>query len=307
MRIAVLLLVVAVAAGCIQSSPPPGPTPTVTYDAIHFDTDAGPITVVLYNESAPQTVALMKAYVGEGYYVGRSFGRIVPGHVIQVADASGGASDDGRHVPLETSLRLHFSAGAAGIARSQDPNSGGPEIFLMDFATSHLDGNYTVWGQVVAGLDVVHRIARGPAFDFRSLPSELAPAAPTDRMALQPTLIRHTSMVRILQAPGELPMQVAKNKRSGDLRHSLEWQPDLWSGDGNPHTLTWYTRTYNGTAAPDPGRVHVRIDGQDLAVTGEPETPGVYHFEWTPPDRTAHSATFVSDGAAPATLVIRPG
>src|SRR5204863_1679096 len=139
----------------------------------------------------------------------------VPGHVIQVADASGGALDDGRRVPLEANATLHFAAGAVGTARDSDPDSGGPELFVMDFATSHLDGNYTVWGQVVSDLAVVHDIATRPAVDFTAVPSVPgAPVgAPFDRMALAPVRITAATLeeVRLPAAvAAHYPLQVAK-------------------------------------------------------------------------------------------------
>ncbi|HLF16032.1 MAG TPA: peptidylprolyl isomerase [Candidatus Thermoplasmatota archaeon] len=161
---------VAALAGCLSSNGS-AEKPTVSREAILFDTEFGPLTVILYPEAAPETVSLLKAYVGEGYYDGRVFYRTVPGHVIQVTDLHG-LTEDARTVPLEPMAGFSFSAGAAGIARSEDPHSGGPEFFLMDFATGHLDGNYTVWGQVVEGLRVVHHAARVPAIEFPRLPGE---------------------------------------------------------------------------------------------------------------------------------------
>lgn len=303
-----LALLALLAAGCTSpgGGPPPAASPCgapVAYDALRFDTDAGPFTVILYNESAPRTVELMLAYAHEGYYEGRSFGRVVPGHVIQVTDASGGASDDGRRVPLETSAEAQFSAGAVGIARGTDPDSGGPEFFVMDFATSHLHGNYTVWGQVVEGLGAVHRIARAPAVDFRQLPAETAAVAPTDRLAVVPTLIRAVTPTRVTPAAGLYPLQVAQNVRSGDYRHSLEWPRCLVPGQAAD--LTWYIRPYNGTAPPDAGRVRIEVDGQPAAVQGEAETPGVYHVTWTVAARGTHAVRLLYDGKALATLSLR--
>jgi peptidylprolyl isomerase len=293
---AILLL-----AGCL-SAPTPHP-PLIEHEAIQFGTDAGQITVLLYPEAAPKTVALMKTYVEEGYYVGRSFGRIVPGHVIQVTDASGGASDDTRRVPVEHSPGYHFAAGAVGIARGDDPDSGGPEFFIMDFATSHLDGNYTVWGQVVDGLDVVHKIARGPAFDFSQLPPALAPAETTDRLAVPPVTIHSAALVHVEVVGSSNPLQVAKDVRAGEFRHSLEWPNDLAAG--RPSPLTWYMRSYDGTDPPASGSLDVEIGTQHILVDGE-ATPGIYHFTWTPPDLLHHTATLHAGTTTLATLDIDP-
>src|SRR5438034_579042 len=85
-----LALTLAALAGC-TSPPPPAPAPIVlppaTHETIRFETDAGPIVIMLYPEAAPKTVQMMKDFVTQGYYNGRAFYRIVPGHVIQITDA----------------------------------------------------------------------------------------------------------------------------------------------------------------------------------------------------------------------------
>lgn len=304
------LLLAAAAAGCTARDRTPlgdgasggdAPRP-MERPAIVFETEAGPITVLLYPEAAPKTVALMEQYVAEGYYVGRSFGRTVPGHVIQVADAVNGATDDSRRAPLETNASFHFSAGAVGTARDADPNSGGPELFIMDYATSHLDGNYTVWGQVVSDLATVHDIANRPAVDSSTIPP--APGVPSllpfDRMAVVPVRITATHLVNLslpAEVVGHLPLQVARNVRAGDLRHSLEWPADLHAG--NASHLTWYIRAYNGAAAPT-GLVEVRDGNTTLAVTAA--QAGIYPFEWTPSHGGDHALSFVHGGIVLARL-----
>jgi peptidylprolyl isomerase len=298
-------------AGCAAGDPPrPATTPTaapagvVERPAILFETEAGPLTVVLYPEAAPETVALMLQYVAEGYYVGRSFGRTVPGHVIQVTDAAGGATDDARKVPLETSTAFHFAAGAAGTARGTDPGSGGPELFIMDYATSHLDGNYTVWGQVVSGLAVVHDVATRPAIDSAVVPPiPGAPAAaPFDRMAVVPVRITATHALKVSLPASEaarLPLQVAKNLRAGDLRHSLEFPADLHAGA--PSRLTWYVRPYNGAAVPATG-LSVQDGGGNATIMVAPAQPGIYPFDWTPTSAGDHTLALLQGGTTLARL-----
>lgn len=302
---AIAFLVGALAVGgCLSTPDSPLAPPPETYDLIRFQTDAGDFAVILYNQSAPATTARMQEYAQEGYFVGRSFGRIVPGHVIQVTDHAGGATEDTRRLPLEIAPGYHFSAGAMGIARGAEADSGGPQFFIMDFATSHLAGNFTVWGQVVEGLDVVHEIARGPAVDFRMLPEPLWPAAPTDQAALRPAVILATSTDRMTLPAGQWPMQVAENRRVGDLRHSLEWPKQLEAG--RPAQFTWYVRPYNETPHPDPALTRVRVGDVDLSVRGDPTVEGIYHFSWTPPDLVPREATLVVAGRPLATLTIRP-
>ena len=316
MRPRILPAVLLLFAAGFLSAPPtpvtspeePPPLPPEAYDAIRFGTDLGPFTAILYEDAAPATVALMRTYANESYYVGRAFYRIVPGHVIQVTDTAGGATEDARRVPLETSPDHVFSAGALGIARGAEPDSGGPEFFVMDFATSHLNGNYTVWGQVVEGLHVVHRIARGPAVDFRGtlapFPPEVQGLAPSDRMAADPVAIRSAQLVRVEVPGGVYPLQVAQNLRAGDYRHSLEW-PHVMRPDATAD-LTWFVRPYNGTAVPAPRDVQVRIGGELLPVLGEATADGVYRFRWTPTDLDERDATLVANGADLATLRLRP-
>jgi cyclophilin family peptidyl-prolyl cis-trans isomerase len=306
--LAVLLASLA-AAGCLGPSAAPATSSTVPpasgrveRPAIELATDAGAITVLLYPEAAPHTVALMQQYVQEGYYVGRTFTRTVPGHVIQVSDAAGGATDDARRVPLETNASFHFSAGAAGIARDVDPGSGGPEFFLMDYATSHLDGNYTVWGQVVAGLEVVHDIATRPALDSSTVPSLGAPVGlPFDRMAVVPVRITAARLVT-LSLPAatwaHYPFEVARNARVGDLRHSLEWPADLHAGSAS--LLTWYARPYGSASAP--ALVEVRDESGPLPLGAA--RAGIYHFSWTPPTAGAHTLALWVDGKPVASLAV---
>jgi cyclophilin family peptidyl-prolyl cis-trans isomerase len=311
-RLAPLLLAVLLA-GCLvpeAAVPGPGPTPapglaaTVERPAIRFETEAGPLLVMLYPEAAPKTVALMEAYVREGYYVGRSFGRTVPGHVIQVADAAGGAIDDARRVPLETNATFHFSAGAVGTARDVDPNSGGPELFVMDFATSHLDGNFTVWGQVVSDLGVVHDIATRPAVDFPAAPSVpgVPVGAPFDRMAVAPVRITAATLERIslpAATAAHYPLQVARNVRAGSLRHSLEWPADLRANATS--SLTWYIRASSGAAAPLDG-VEIRDERGPLPVAFA--AAGIYPFTWRPDAPGVHTLAFLQGGKELARLQV---
>lgn len=312
-----VLLTVLLVSGCLSKPATTTPTnsPAIALSAadphgIELTTDQGVITILLYPEAAPKTVALMTTLVKEGYYDGRAFGRIVPGHVIQITDSTpNGATEDPRRVPLETNATYHFSAGAVGTARDTDPNSGGPELFIMDFATSHLDGNFTVWGQVIAGLDVVHAIARGPGLDAPKLPAAPAPAPavpnpfPFDRMALPAVTIQSARLVTPQipphQAP-DFPFQVAKNVRVGELRHSLEWHHGLSAGHGSD--FTWYIRPYNQDPVPDAASLTVRIGGETVMVQGD-ATPGIYHFEWTPPaGGTTYDASLQRSGTTLATL-----
>lgn len=313
-HVATLVLVACVLAGCMAAERPL-PTPStsveattapVTREALLFGTDLGEITVLLYPEAAPKTVELMKAFTAERYYERREFNRVVPGHVIQLVDKVGGATDDPRRLPLEVTPTHHFSAGAAGIARGSDPNSGGPEFFLMDFATSHLDGNYTVWGQTVAGLDVVHAAARVASVDARPLAGVPVVADyATDRQAVRAPLINSVQLVTVTlpaDRAADFPLKVGRNVVAGDHRHSLDYPADLAAG--RPADLTWYVRSSNADAPPPAATdVTIEISGDAVRAMGE-MTPGIYHWSWTPGSAGPHTATFTVGGTDIASIEV---
>jgi cyclophilin family peptidyl-prolyl cis-trans isomerase len=262
----------------------------------------GDVTWVFYPEAAPQTVQHISDLIRSHYYDGKGFGRVVPGHVIQQVERDGGtATDDKGTVPLEAATGYHFAAGAVGIARGSDPGSGGPEFFIMDYATSHLDGNYTVFAQVVKGLGVVHDIARVPAVAFPAQAQLL-----TDRMAVLPATISAAELTPVKLAVAQaahLPLQVARNVRAGDYRHSLEWPNDL--AVGKSANLTWYVRPYNDTASLDPARLSLSIDGQAVHLVPKSGLPDILAFHWTPTKAGSQVAVLAMDGKPLASLEIR--
>lgn len=308
-----LLALLLLLAGCLQDSgaPPTDPPAPVSeprsFVTFVFEIELGTIEVLPYSDAAPETVQLMSDYVTEGYYVGREFNRVVPGHVIQVVDKAGGTTDDPRRVPLETHEDYHFSAGAVGIARGAEPDSGGPEFFIMDFATSHLDGNYTVWGQVVNGMDVVRRAARVQAVQGSQVP--VGGDFLIDRMAVDAVAItaaRMGSVTLSAEVAAGYPLVVAKNVRLGDFRHSLDWPRTL--APGVPTDLTWYMRLYNETRPPSADDVMIRVDGSQFQVSAaDTHADGVYRWRWTPSHAVDFNATLLVGGVEVTTLTIPVG
>jgi peptidyl-prolyl cis-trans isomerase B (cyclophilin B) len=305
---ALVVLVAFALSGCV-GLPGPGTTsdsigPPVTYAALKIETDKGPVTAILYANETPQTVAFIETLVKAGYYDGREFGRVVPGFVIQEVDRAGGATDQKKTVPPEFGTAVRFSAGALGIARNADPNSGGSEFFVMDFAASHLDGNYTAFGQVVEGLDVIHAIARVQAVSIPGAP--VAPpidpgVGPTDRAPVQPV-----KMTKVTLGETTLPASVAARYplvtgppvRIANGRASLEWTHDIRAGHAGP--LTWYLFTRPETTPPD-------LTGAKVTIAGEghttPQVPALLpdaadgralHFTWTPPAAGRYNATLTN-------------
>jgi cyclophilin family peptidyl-prolyl cis-trans isomerase len=120
-----------------------------------LETSMGTMAFELFEPDAPKTVAQFKALVRRGFYDGKDFYRVVKGHVIQAGD--GGAPA----LPPEFNTRPHL-AGTLGLGRVGDEWSGDSEIYVCVAPRPHLDGRYTVFGQLVEGLDVLERIAAVP-------------------------------------------------------------------------------------------------------------------------------------------------
>ncbi len=136
--------------------PPPRPwDPQEGGEILEFETNLGALSFELYGADAPRTVAQFRELVRRGFYDGKDFYRVVKGHVIQ---AGGG---DAPFLPPELNTRPHLF-GTLGLGRVGDEWSGDSEIYICVAPRPHLDGRYTVFGQLVAGSDVLERIASVP-------------------------------------------------------------------------------------------------------------------------------------------------
>jgi cyclophilin family peptidyl-prolyl cis-trans isomerase len=120
-----------------------------------LETSMGTMAFELFEDDAPRTVAQFKGLVRKGFYDGKDFYRVVRGHVIQAGD--GGAPP----LPPEFNTRPHLF-GTLGLGRIGDEWSGDSEIYICVAPRPHLDGRYTVFGQLVEGREVLERIAAVP-------------------------------------------------------------------------------------------------------------------------------------------------
>ena len=124
----------------------------------------GEIIVQLYPEVAPITVENFQKLVGEGFYDGLTFHRIIPGFMIQGGDPNGDGTGGTPPIKGEFSSNsvandLQHTRGVISMARSQSKNSGSSQFFIMHEAASHLDGEYAAFGEVVSGMEAVDGIA----------------------------------------------------------------------------------------------------------------------------------------------------
>jgi peptidyl-prolyl cis-trans isomerase B (cyclophilin B) len=121
----------------------------------------GEIRIELYPMDAPKTVESFITLSKKGFYDGLTFHRIVPGFVAQGGDPKGdGTGGPGYQLKAEFNKRKHVR-GTLAMARSQHPDSAGSQFYICFAPAPHLDNNYTVFGQVTAGMDVVDRIKPG--------------------------------------------------------------------------------------------------------------------------------------------------
>ena len=131
----------------------------------------GTVTIELLNDLAPNHVAQIRALAEQGAYDGVVFHRVIEGFMAQTGDVEfgkvgGDTSGAGRggstrpDLPAEFS-DLNFDRGVVGMARSQDPNSANSQFFIMFDEGYFLNGQYTVFGRVVEGMDIVDTIKLG--------------------------------------------------------------------------------------------------------------------------------------------------
>jgi peptidylprolyl isomerase len=132
-------------------------------NTLFMDLKDGRVVIELRPDIAPKHVAQIKTLVRRGFYDGTPFHRVIEGFMAQGGDPTGtgmGGSDL-PNIPAEFSTSARFLRGTVGMARSQDPNSANSQFFIMFAPGPFLDGQYTIWGRVVQGMEFVDRIKRG--------------------------------------------------------------------------------------------------------------------------------------------------
>ncbi|MBI4610649.1 MAG: peptidylprolyl isomerase [Candidatus Rokubacteria bacterium] len=121
----------------------------------------GEIRIEFFPEDAPKTVENFVTLAKKGFYDGLAFHRVVPGFVVQGGDPKGdGTGGPGYKIKAEFNKQKHVR-GTVAMARAQDPDSAGSQFYITFGAQPNLDGQYTVFGQVVAGMELVDKIKVG--------------------------------------------------------------------------------------------------------------------------------------------------
>jgi peptidylprolyl isomerase len=128
-----------------------------------LDLKDGRVTIQLRPDLAPQHVERVKQLTREGFYDGIIFHRVIPDFMAQTGDPTGTGTGGSKYpdLPAEFSQKATFDRGTVGAARANDPNSANSQFFIDLAAAPFLNGQYTIWGQVVGGMDAVDKIAPG--------------------------------------------------------------------------------------------------------------------------------------------------
>ena len=170
---ALSLVVFPLAGLAAESSGKTYPDGTPTQPKVKLETNMGDIVILLDPEHAPISTKNFLAYVNNGFYNGTIFHRVIDGFMAQTGDVQfgnlrkgldatrvGTGGSDAPDLPAEFS-NIPFDRGVVGMARSNNPNSANSQFFIVFAPSYFLNGQYTVVGKVVSGMDKVDKIKRG--------------------------------------------------------------------------------------------------------------------------------------------------
>jgi peptidylprolyl isomerase len=126
-----------------------------------LETTQGPVTIEMLPDVAPKHVARIKELVREGFYDGIVFHRVIDGFMAQTGCPEGtGTGGSGQNLKAEFNNTTH-ERGTVSMARAAHPDSGDSQFFICFDEAPWLDGQYTAWGRVTAGMENVDKIKRG--------------------------------------------------------------------------------------------------------------------------------------------------
>ncbi|OAI45228.1 peptidylprolyl isomerase [Rhizomicrobium sp. SCGC AG-212-E05] len=142
-------------------------------DYLVLDLKDGPVKIKLRADLAPNHVERVKTLTGQGFYDGVVFHRVIPGFMAQSGDPTGTGSG-GSDLP---NLKAEFSdekhgRGTVSAARTANPDSANSQFYICFDEAPWLDRQYTVWGQVVEGMDNVDKIKKGGEHNNGSISGE---------------------------------------------------------------------------------------------------------------------------------------
>ncbi len=137
-------------------------TPLDPENTLYMDLKDGRVVIKLMPDIAPNHVARIKELARKGFYNGLTFHRVIDGFMAQTGDPTGTGSGGSDLPDLKAEFNdYNFGRGTIGAARTNDPNSANSQWFICFQDCSFLNSQYTVWGQVVDGMEFVDKIKRG--------------------------------------------------------------------------------------------------------------------------------------------------
>jgi peptidylprolyl isomerase len=159
-RILAVLFAIMCAA---QASADPLPAGLDPQNTLYLDTKYGRVIIKLYNDIAPKHAERMKQLARDGFYDNVPFHRVIDGFMAQTGDGQYGNGTGGSKYPnLNAEFsKKEFKRGIVGMARTSNPNSANSQFFIMFADGSFLNGQYTVVGEVVKGMDIVDKLKKG--------------------------------------------------------------------------------------------------------------------------------------------------
>jgi peptidylprolyl isomerase len=124
--------------------------------------EAGPVTIRLRPDLAPGHVARISELANEGFYDGVVFHRVIDGFMAQGGDPTGRGTGGSKKPNLKSEFsRQKHVRGVCSMARASDPHSANSQFFICLDDASFLDGQYTVWGEVIEGMENVDKLPKG--------------------------------------------------------------------------------------------------------------------------------------------------
>src|ERR1700741_3416160 len=132
-------------------------------NALVIELGHGRIVIEMFPDVAPKHVERIKSLVRQCFYDNTPFHRVIEGFMAQGGDPTGTGTGGSKlpNLPAEFTTKRDFLRGSCGMARTSDPNSANSQFFIMFAPAPHLDGQYTIWGQVVQGMEFIDQIKRG--------------------------------------------------------------------------------------------------------------------------------------------------
>jgi peptidylprolyl isomerase len=162
-RLTALAAMLAVLASALPSTAQQLPAGADPENTLIITTTQGPVVVKLRNDIAPQHAARLKQLARDKFYDNVPFHRVIAGFMAQTGDGQNGNGTGGSKYPA---LRAEFSnvpykRGIVGMARTSDPNSANSQFFVMYADGAFLNGQYTVVGEVLSGMEAVDKLKKG--------------------------------------------------------------------------------------------------------------------------------------------------